>query len=223
VATFLGLGAASKARALIEDAFAKIAKGSGATQQVGLRCTGVGLTGYVRGDARDERKLENGLLGLTKRLLREPRARSYLRARKLILSAKRSRIERVQGHVWRLRLAPIPGERDREAIDLLFNVGSQRYHMAAGMQPTATMKQLLAADPEASYPTTRFPVKIGLPPSPWLLAHFDADRFAACLDGSPEGSGSQSVGLAVGQQGEALALRLRVDASLITRLLSHLM
>jgi hypothetical protein len=224
LARFFRIAVPSKAHRLLDKAFTQIATGSGAKQQLGLRCSGVGLTAYVRGDVRDAGALESGWMAVTKRLLREPRARHYLRERELVLSSRRSRIETVSGAVWRLRLMPRPEARARrEPIDLLFHVNPRRFLAAAGMEPTATLQQLDSRDEKASYDVAGFPLASSLPTSPWLLAHFDGDSLAACRDGSPAGRTRQSLSLALGQQHKALAVKLRMDAALLSKWLAHLM
>ncbi|MFP6683423.1 MAG: hypothetical protein VB934_01870 [Polyangiaceae bacterium] len=224
LARFFRIAVPSKAHRQLDRALSQIAKGSGPTQQLGLRCSGVGLTAYVRGDVRDAGALESGWIAVTKRLLREPRARSYLRERELVLSSRKSRIETVLGTVWRLRLMPRPEARARrEPIDLLFHVTPRRYLIAAGMQPTATLQQLDSPDEKASYDVAGFPLASSLPTSPWLLAHFDGDSFAACRDGSPAGRTRQSLALVLGQQHKSLAVKLRMDAALLSKWFAHLM
>jgi len=224
LASFFRIAVPSKAHRQLDRALSQIATGSGATQQLGLRCSGVGLTAYVRGEVRDAGAIERGWIAVTKRLLREPQARRYLRERELVLSSRRSRIETVSGPVWRLRLMPRPEARARrEPIDLLFHVTPRRYLVAAGMQPTATLQQLDSPDAKASYDVAGFPLASSLPTSPWLFAHFDGDSFAACLDGSPAGRTRQSLALVLGQQQKTLALKLRMDATLLSKWFAHLM
>ncbi len=198
-------------------AMASVARGMGDRHTLALRCTGVGLTGFARGEVKDADALGGGLSELTE-LRQHPSVEAHLEKQKLGLSFETRRLEHVPFDVTRLRLtpekAPVPGERGE--VDLLFGVAPDHYLVAAGMQTVETVQRLekpdedreLSKQPLLAAAVARLPEKV------WAGLVVDAQNLHGCLQGQPGGQ-ALPVAAAVGPDTGAVVLRLEAARSLV--------
>jgi hypothetical protein len=210
---------------VLDGALERIAKASEPAEQLGVRCTGVGLTGYLRGQTKAPRTLQASLLAINQRLVREPAVRRWLKQRQLLIAAKRKKVRGVTGDVWRLRLAPRPEARDRhrDPIDTLMHVRKASYFITTGRQPSETLRMLVLAAAQEDHAKLGEELKHVAPERTWFFAHADFDQWLACVDGTAATADRQRVTVALGANRKALELNLLADAALLRRWIAYLM
>jgi hypothetical protein len=234
----LGEGWSKKDRKRIVAALGKLALGRGDKTVLGLRCSGVGLTGLAHGDVSDAATLREGLESLTGLHERKPMQKK-LDDEQLSLSVEKTRILLVPHDVWRLRLSPIAKQPSKKAaakkdkatdadagavIDLLYAVSDERFMAVAGMDTILTMQRLHKPDPERSLSTKKSMKEAvdRLGKRVWLVALLDPQGMHACRQGMPGGRFSTPVTLSAGFYEGKLRGGLELARPLLKLLLGEL-
>lgn len=205
--------------AAIREALAQVARGMGERLTLGLRCTGVGLTGLAQGEVADEKALASGLEALAA-LRDHDGVEARLKEAGLSLSFKKRRLERVPFDLFRLRLEggnaePTPETGAQAAapmseIDFLYGLDGARFVAAAGKETVETTQRLV--DPGETL-ASREPLSAALarlPDPVWLAAVVDAQGLHACTLGTP---GGIPMPIVVGVGAAEGGLRLRFEMS----------
>ncbi len=206
---------------------ATLAQGQGDQLVVGLRCTGVGITGFATGAVEDPEDLSTGLEALLK-LRKHEAVVAQLKARSLSVQAKKSRVLRVPHDVWKIGLKPLaktdqpaagPGEPAKpRPIGLVLGWSADRLWAAAGLQAVETVQHLYKPDAERSL-ANREALKGAvdrLGTRAWFALLLDPQGMHACAEGKPGGSLATPVALAAGLGEDHQAhLRLEVARPLI--------
>jgi len=213
-------------RAAVATALASLAKGQGDELVVGLRCTGVGVTGFATGGVDDAEALSTGLESLVK-LRKHPAVEAQLKARSLAVQAKKSRVLRVPHDVWKIRLKPAdkpkaePGKDPTappRSIGLVLGWSTDQLWAAAGLQAVETVQQLYEPDAERSL-SSREALKGAvdrLGAKAWLALLLDPQGMHACAAGKPGGALATPVALAAGLGTDGqVQLRLEVARPLL--------
>ncbi len=195
----------------VRAALEKLARGRGSTTTMGLRCTGIGLTGLAAGTVDDRAALDGAITALTALSLHEGLA-AKLKEAEVTFSAGKTRILEVPDEVWRLRWKPAarPGA-VAEEIDMLALIGEQRFLAAAGMETVDTLQLLHAPVAERSLAQKkpivdalgRLEKKVGT--ALWLAVMLDPQGMHACRVGNPGGVFAAPVVLGIGPGGERAA------------------
>ncbi|MBW2452925.1 MAG: hypothetical protein JRI68_00345 [Deltaproteobacteria bacterium] len=203
--------------------FETLAKGQGDQLVVGLRCTGVGITGFATGAVQDEKELSTGLEALVK-LRKHPAVVAQLEARSLSVQAKKSRVLRVPHDVWKIGLKPsaksktdptatAPGEPAKSRpIGLVLGWSAEHLWAAAGLQAVETVQHLYEPDAERSL-ASRETLKSAidrLGGKAWVVLLLDPQGMHACWEGKPGGALATPVALAAGL-GADQQVRLRLE------------
>jgi hypothetical protein len=204
---------------VVADALSKVARGMGERLALGLRCTGVGLTGLARGEVADDGALAEGLASLA--ALRDHAAvQARLDAAGLSLTFKKRRLERVPFDVFRFRLDKKEKADDgsMSEIDFLYGLDPSRFVAAAGKETLETTQRL--ASPNEETLGKRVPVAdaLGRLPDPtWLTAVVDAQGLHACTLGKPGGYATPVV-VGVGAAERGLRVRFEMPRVLLRTL-----
>jgi hypothetical protein len=228
LADWLQAGTPGVERVQLAPVFRSVARGRGDQALVGLRCSGVGLTGYAQGEVQDASELRAGLQGISRMLLVHPTAQKHLRTRRLKLSTKRTRVPRIPHHVWRLRLSPLTAARPamakrrevREAVDMRYWVDETRFVAAAGGQTIETLQDLHRPHVEGSLgKSIALESDAGAKPAPiWLSMFADPRAMRACQEEKPGAWPLAPAVLEVGPGADAkraVRLSVRVDSALL--------
>jgi hypothetical protein len=204
----------------LRKALEALSRGRGADTRIGLRCTGVGLTGFASGSVADKKAIDEGLK--TALALGDHAAvKKLLHEKDLDLESKKTRIERVPIDVWRLRLKPDDKDETREVIDLLGGADESRYLVAAGMETIDTLQRLHEKEtPEKPNEAMRAAVR-RLGDKLWFGVLGDPQGLHACLQGKPGGSFTTPVSLGAAPDEKRARLRLHIARPLL-RLVSTL-
>jgi hypothetical protein len=207
--------------ALFED----LGRARGARNLLGLRCTGIGLTGMASGDVVDGERLGRALDALF--ALREHAAIvAKLEAAAISLDARRMKILEVPDELLRLRMKPTAKE-GADEIDLLLRVTPRRYHAAAGLETVPTMQHFHAPEAEPAL-AARAPMAAAvarLPERAWLAAAVDAGAALACRAGKPGEGEAAPLALAIGpgDQPSRALLRVLIARALVPLAAKHLL
>jgi len=201
----------------LDEAMMKVARGMGDRHILGLRCTGVGLTGFARGAVKDAEILKSGLAWLAE-LRGHPAVTAHLERKELELGFEGRRLAHVPFDILRFRLTPREASTagDRGEVDLLYGVGDQVYAAAAGMQTVETMQRLIKRDEEREL-SQQAPLAMAvqrLPKEVWAGIVLDAQNLHGCLLGQPGGL-PLPVAAAVGPEGGAVAFRVEAARPLV--------
>jgi hypothetical protein len=211
VAALLGDDLSDADRVRLAGVLEALAKGQGDQLRLGLRCTGVGITGFATGSVANAETLSAGLEALVE-LRKHPAVIAQLEARSLSIQAKKSRVLLVPHDVWKVRLTPLTkpgsetvapkgdGPSGPRPIALTFGASEQRFWAAAGLETVATLQHLYRPDKERSLAS-----KDGLKDAlgrlgeqAWLVVLLDPQGMHACLTGKPGGALATPVALAAG-------------------------
>ncbi|MEZ4441346.1 MAG: hypothetical protein R3B72_19760 [Polyangiaceae bacterium] len=204
----------------LSKALTAIAEGRGDDTMLAARCTGVGITGMLRGGSKDAERLTGGLEALLALREREPIARAFEEAGvQAKASTTRARHIPDDVHLLRLERAKTPADEDAPpAIDLRYVVTAERYYAAAGMESLDTLQLLHQPDPDHAWRQREAIAAFvdRLPDAVWLGVVADPQGVHACFQGKPGGSFATPLTLTVRPGAEGgLALRLEATASLL--------
>lgn len=222
LAKSLGEAFTAEDSARITKALDGLARGRGDVSTMALRCTGMGLTGLATGAVADKKALDEALeilVGFRK----SEAVRTALAAKKIEVSAKKTRILEVPDDMWRVRLKPEPAEKGElvEEIDLLAMVRDDRFFAAAGMQTVATLQHLHAPSDERSLKKKKRidsairRVEQVVGDAVWLAVMVDAQGANACAVGKPGGALAAPVLVAIGPKDERVAAIIEVARPLL--------
>jgi len=213
----------------LRTALLALAEGRGDHSAAGLRCTGVGLTGFVRGSVRDGDKLVQGLEGLAA-FRNHPRVQAELQRRGLRLSWGRARVAELPSRARRLRLSPIASRTApkpptgpnpsgaplvHEPIDLLVWVTEDRFLAAGGLEAAETLLQLYRPEPAKTLRSRpAMPTALGQSPAKiWLALLVDSRGLLACQMGRPGADAATPLAVLAGPEPAAEGqARLRIHA-----------
>lgn len=196
----------------------RVARARGDSTLLAGRCTGIGVTGFARGDAANPDELREGLDDLVA-LRKTDTAKAKLKEAGLSLDAKKTRITAVPGDMWRLRLIPKREGADArlEAIDLLYTFTEDSFYAAAGMETVDTIQHMYATDKPTTWSSkdqikaalSRFPEKV------WFAALGDAQAFNACMVGRPGGQFAAPIAMFAAKHNSGVHLRIEIARALI--------
>jgi hypothetical protein len=217
LSALLGDALPAAERKHLTKALLDLAKGRGDEAGIGLRCTGVGLTGFATGSVADEKLLKDGLSSALS-VAKHQAVTDRLEKEGLSLETKKTRIEEVPMDLWRLRLSPAKeSDNPREPIDMLGGAAGKKFLAAAGMETIDTLQRLHAQDPERllrrAEPMRQAGERLGT--RVWLALLADPQSLYACLQGQPSGTPAAPLALAVGPDGERVRVHLEVARSLL--------
>lgn len=212
----LGPSASDEDEEVIRQALAAVARGMGERVTLGVRCTGVGLTGLARGEVSDAKSLLGGLDDLVS-LRTHPAVVSHLDQAALSLSFDKRRLERVPFDLFRLRLVPSHGDAPRSEIDLLYGVDPSGFVAAAGMETVESAQRLVRPDPQRLLGKREALAQAlaRLPDPAFLTAVVDAQGLHACTLGKPGGDHVTPVVLGIGPTADGLRVRFEMPRLLL--------
>ncbi len=193
-------------RELLTQALGALSEGRGERTLLGVRCTGVGITGFARSNLHDSAKLDSAV----KRLVAFSRRKAVLKQldqQQLVLTHKTTRMLNLPYDVGVFRLQPKrPQGRPATpadalgAIDLRYTISDKYLLAAAGYESLETLKLMYAPDEERQLlhkPTVATAVA-QLPPRAWLYAYVDPQGIHGCQVGKPGGQYATPMWLTIG-------------------------
>lgn len=207
----------------LTGALGQLAEGRGPMTRMGLRCTGVGLTGVAAGSVSQHKGMDDAITALVGLRSHEAVA-AKLEEAEVSFTAGKTRILEVPDDVWRLRLTPkaAPGQ-VAEEIDFLALIRDDGYFAAAGMETVDSLQLLHAPNRERSLETKR-PIgdalgrleeKVGK--KLWLVMMLDPQAVHACMVGKPGGAFSAPLVVGVGPGADGrLLVRVEIARPLLS-------
>jgi hypothetical protein len=214
-------GAATKLRMQLSQALRGLSQGRGDRSVAGVRCTGVGLTGFAKGDVRDKAALQAGardLSGLTS----HPAVQNQLKQLGIELSHTKGRLERVPLDVFRLRIGrsakSVATKEAYEPIDVRYAISDKLYYLAAGHETVSTLQWLFRAPPKDQTLASMARLQKGMRDAPskaWFGGFFDLPSVVACAKGKPMNLRPAPGLVSLGIQDGKPRLWLRLDRRLL--------
>ena len=204
----------------LRRALVAIGEGQGERMLVGLRCTGVGLTGLAEGDVRDRERLESGVASLTA-MAERPSVAKRLAAERMAVEVSAGRARHIPEDVHLVRLTKARDEGDVEEpppIDLRYVIAADRFYAAAGTESLAVVQHLHAPDPERQWGLSSSTMSSAIKrmgESAWLAIAADPHGLNACLEGKPGGTFATPATLVVAPDPVGATLRIELASGLL--------
>lgn len=216
------LGLTEDDQASLRSALTAMGEGRGERSLVGLRCTGVGLTGMAEGDVRDDDALTSAVASLTA-MAERPSVKGRLDAERMTIDVSVGRARHIPDDVHLVRFSKTP-EADRPTdetpppIDLRYVIAADRFYAAAGAESLLVLQHLHQPDPERRWASSSPSLEsaIGrLGSSAWLAVAADPHALNACLHGKPGGTFSTPATFVVAPAPTGATARLELAAGLL--------
>jgi hypothetical protein len=228
IAQLLGPKGPADAEPMLREGLGGLARGRGEATVAGLRCSGVGLTGFAKSSVEDAKAVREGLAQLTK-LRRNPTVVARLAGLGLRLGVRSLRLEGIALDVTGLRLtraaraaaqevspAPAPAAdvaSTPEPVELLAAVDEQALWLAAGMDARETLGLLYRArDGASAAPPLLADVVARLPERAWLMLGARPLGLLGCGTATPEPDPSALLFAAVGPNDAEAGMAGMMDA-----------
>jgi heme oxygenase len=201
----------------LERSLGDLAAGRGDRATAGIRCTGVGITGFAVGEVGDRDRLDKALAKLIA-MRDEPAVKARLTAAGMTVSTNTARIEVVPHDVVLLRVdRGKPGAASVGPIDLRYALAPDRFYAAAGMETIETLQALYRPDAARSLSakaTMATAITANGEPA-WISVIADPQGIAACRKAMPGGTFATPVSLTIGPQEGGAKLRIEIARPLL--------
>lgn len=208
--------------AALREALVAIGEGQGERTLVGLRCTGVGLTGSAEGDVRRAETLKGAIASLTA-MTERPGVKERLAAQRLTVDVSAGRARHIPDDVHLVRLTKVRDD-DAESdeppspIDLRYVIADDRFYAAAGTESLHVLQHLHQPDPERQWGLASPQMKSAierLGSSAWLAVAVDPHGLNACLQGKPGGTFSTPATFVVAPAPTGATARIELASGLL--------